>query len=54
MSDYIPDPKLHRQLSFIKSGFRIIGGFALCTGYFVTAGAFLIFAELLGIAEELV
>jgi hypothetical protein len=38
----------------VKSGFRILAGLALCFGDFVVAGALLIVAELLGIAEELV
>jgi hypothetical protein len=49
-----PDPKLHRNISFVKSGLRIIAGALLCTGQLFAAGAFLILAEGLGIAEELV
>jgi hypothetical protein len=49
-----PDPKLHRNISFVKSGFRIIAGALLCVGQLFAAGAFLILAEGLGIAEELV
>jgi len=44
----------HTSVSMIKSGFRILAGLALCFGDFVVAGALLIVAELLGIAEELV
>jgi hypothetical protein len=44
----------HTSVSMIKSGFRILAGVALCFGDFVVAGALLIVAELLGIAEELV
>jgi hypothetical protein len=44
----------HTSVSMVKSGFRILAGLALCFGDFVVAGALLIVAELLGIAEELV
>jgi hypothetical protein len=49
-----PDPKKHLYISLVKSGFRIGAGIALVRGELITAGALLIFAELLGIAEELV
>ena len=49
-----PDPTKHKYISFVKSGFRILAGVALCFGDFVVAGSLLIVAELLGIAEELV
>jgi hypothetical protein len=49
-----PTPRLHRNISFIKSGFRIIAGGLLCAGQLYAAGAFLILAEVLGVAEELV
>jgi hypothetical protein len=49
-----PDPRLHRNISFAKSGLRIIAGVFLCTGQLFVAGAFVILAEVLGIAEELV
>jgi hypothetical protein len=44
----------HTSVSMVKSGFRILAGVSLCFGDFVIAGALLIVAELLGIAEELV
>ena len=44
----------HTSVSMVKSGFRILAGLALCFGDFIVAGALLIVAELLGIAEELV
>ncbi len=44
----------HTSVSMVKSGFRILTGVSLCFGDFVIAGALLIVAELLGIAEELV
>ena len=50
----IPDPLKHKYISFVKSGFRILAGISLCFGEFIIAGALLIVAELLGIAEELV
>jgi hypothetical protein len=56
-----PDPKKHQYISFIKSGFRILAGLTLAGGgwlemnpYIQSAGYLLVFAELLGIAEELV
>lgn len=49
-----PDPKLHREISFVKSALRILAGISLCTGALFVAGGLLICAELLGIAEELV
>lgn len=49
-----PDPKLHLQLSIVKSGIRILAGLALVFGSLWYAGVGLIVAELIGIAEELV
>lgn len=49
-----PDPVKHKYISFVKSGFRIVAGVFLCAGQLYVAGAFLILAEVLGIAEELV
>jgi hypothetical protein len=50
-----PDPRLHQQISFVKSALRIAAGIALIwPESLVLAGAFLIVAEVLGIAEELV
>jgi len=49
-----PDPKLHLQLSLVKSGIRILGGGALIFGSLWYCGLALIVAELIGIAEELV
>lgn len=49
------DPsKGHFYISLVKSGFRLGAGIALIRGQLITAGALLIIAELLGIAEELV
>jgi hypothetical protein len=51
-----PDPKLHFRISMVKSALRITAGIALLiagNGIFV-AGALIIFAEILGIAEEMV
>jgi hypothetical protein len=44
----------HYNVSMIKSGFRIGAGILLMIQFFVTAGLFLIVAELLGILEEVV
>lgn len=49
-----PDPKLHLQISLIKSGLRIAAGVVLILGSLGWAGFLLITAEVLGIAEELV
>lgn len=52
-----PDPVKHKYISFAKSGVRIAAGAALCltlTPMLWYAGALLILAEILGIAEELV
>jgi hypothetical protein len=49
-----PDPKLHFQISMLKSLIRISAGIGLLTGNLLVAGALLIGAELLGIVEELV
>ena len=50
----IPDPKKHQQISFVKSAFRILAGLALAFNQFGLAGALIIIAEVLGIAEEMV
>ena len=57
----LPDPVKHKYISLIKSGFRIAAGLALAGGgwlemnpYLQAAGFILVFAEILGIAEELV
>ena len=49
----IPDPKLHQQISFIKSGIRILGYFLLPVNLLLGAGV-LILSEIVGIYEELV
>ena len=49
-----PDPKLHRNISFVKSLLRIVAGVSLCSSNFVIAGIMLVLAEVLGVAEELV
>ena len=51
----MPDPNWHARLSFIKSAIRIAAGISLIWPQnLVLAGAFLIIAEMIGIAEELV
>ena len=52
-SNLIPDPLLHRNISFIKSFLRIVG-FGALTFSLMTGAVLLIFAEVLGIVEELV
>lgn len=56
MSDeFIPDPKWHRNISFIKSVLRIVAGlFLILSQSIFGAGVFLIAAEILGIVEEIV
>ena len=48
-----PDPKLHQQMSFIKSGIRILG-YGLLPFNLVASVIFLILSEVVGIIEELV
>ena len=49
-----PDPTKHRNISFLKSGFRLGACFALAFFEIQTAAVLLAIAELLGIGEELV
>jgi hypothetical protein len=49
-----PDPKKHKYISFIKSGLRIIACGFLAYYEIQTAAVLFAFAELLGVAEELV
>ena len=51
--DKLPDPKLHQQVSFIKSGIRILG-YACIPFSLFWATVFLILSEVVGIIEELV
>ena len=48
-----PDPKLHQQISFLKSAVRITGYVALFWSIGLAA-VILIISELVGIVEELV
>ena len=50
--DKIPDPKLHQQISFIKSGIRILGYAALWWSIDIAA-TLLILSEVVGVYEEL-
>jgi hypothetical protein len=43
----------HFRISLVKSFFRICAGVALVDGNYMSAGALLIIAEALGIAEEI-
>ena len=49
----LPDAKKHQQISFIKSGIRIIG-YACIPFSLFWATVFLILSEVVGIIEELV
>ena len=51
--DKLPDPKLHQQISFIKSGIRILG-YACIPFTLFWATIFLILSKVVGIIEELV
>tara|TARA_B100000780_G_C21037167_1_gene416003 strand:+ start:302 stop:469 length:168 start_codon:yes stop_codon:yes gene_type:complete len=48
-----PDARLHQQISFFKSGVRIVG-YLFIPFNLVTATALLILSEIIGIIEELV
>ena len=49
----LPDPKLHQQISFIKSGIHILGYVCIPFSLF-WATTFLVLSEVVGIVEELV
>jgi hypothetical protein len=49
-----PNPKNHLIVSLGKSAIRIAAGVFLICGMLVSAGALFIFAEALGVLEELV
>ena len=49
-----PDPKWHLRISILKSLLRVGAGGYLMIGNLIMAGALLVLAEILGIAEELV
>ena len=49
----LPDPKKHQQISFLKSGVRIIGYMFLPINI-ASAAVLLIISEIIGIVEELV
>ena len=49
-----PNPLLHKRISFVKSGLRMIAAGCLAYGQLVYAGGFFILAEALGILEEMV
>ena len=51
--DKLQDPKLHQQVSFIKSGIRILGYAALWWSIDIAA-TLLILSEVVGVYEELV
>jgi len=50
---YMPDQKLHRNVSFLKSAVRILG-FGSCWWSLDIGITLLILAEVIGIGEELV
>jgi hypothetical protein len=51
----LPDPNWHARLSFVKSAIRIAAGISLIWPQnLIIAGALIIIAEIVGVAEELV
>lgn len=53
--NFNPDPVWHRNISFVKSGLRIVAGLFLAWGEsMLGCGVFLILAEVLGVLEEVV
>ena len=52
--NHVPDPLKHKFVSFAKSLFRILAAWSIICSEFPAAGLLLMFAELLGVAEELV
>ena len=50
---YLPDPKKHQTVSFIKSGVRLLGYVFLPFNLYIAMGILLI-SEVIGIIEELV
>jgi hypothetical protein len=49
-----PDPKLHQQVSFVKSGVRIVSCLLGFAGMYEIGFLGLFLAELIGVYEELV
>jgi hypothetical protein len=54
MKQKIPDPRLHQQISFVKSLLRLAAGTFLILYVSPVSGTLLVVAEILGIIEELV
>ena len=52
--DYMPDQRMHRNVSFVKSGFRIVGAILGMVGNIPAAFGLFFLAEVVGIYEELV
>jgi hypothetical protein len=52
--DYMPDQRMHRIVSFVKSGFRIVGAILGMAGNIPAAFGLFFLAEVVGIYEELV
>ena len=50
---WIPDPKKHMLMSFIKSGVRLLGYIFLPFDLYIAMGILLV-SEVIGIIEELV
>ena len=52
--EYMPNQKMHRNISFVKSGMRLIACGLGTLGYISTAFVLLFMAEVVGIYEEMV
>ena len=50
---WVPDPKKHMLMSFIKSGVRLLGYIFLPIDLYIAMGILLV-SEVIGIIEELV
>jgi hypothetical protein len=50
----IPNPKLHQQVSFVKSGVRIVACILGFAGMYQVGFLGLLLAELIGVYEEMV
>ena len=51
---HMPNQKLHRNISFVKSGLRLVACIFGMTQMYVVAFALLFMAEVVGIYEEMV
>jgi hypothetical protein len=52
--EYMPDQRMHKIVSFVKSGLRLVACIFGMTQMYVVAFALLFIAEVVGIYEEMV